>query len=203
MTDVFEVQDEIAGAWSSNSRSSCSAMRRRAEVTDPKAYALFLRANALQDQQRWRHSGSRSRFTSRRWRSTLAYLEAWRELAALRINESSQRASAGRRSLSPGTRIHRKALTRRPRFAPAHDGLAVIALYHDSTRPRPRSTEQRALALDPTNPNILINTTDLALTLGKHDLGIEVCRVCRGTRSSQRHGPGISRFPIPGSRPTR
>ena len=174
LTDVFKVQDELAGAVVSQLKIKLLGDAPKSRVTDPKAYVLFLRANALQD-----------KFTPEAVRESFAlyeqglaidpgYLEAWRKMAALRINE----ATNGLRPVDEAYRQAReyidKALAVDPDFGRGHDGLAVIALYHDLDPAAAAQHWQRALALDPTNPNILMNSTDLALTLGRHDLGIRV-----------------------------
>ena len=203
MTDVFKVQDEIAAPSSRSSRSSCWEMHRRAGSPIQRPTRCFCARMRCKTSRRWRRSASRLRCTSRGWQCDLGYLEAWRKLAALRINE----ALNGLRPVDEAYRQAReyidRALAVDPDFGRGHDGLAVIALYHDLDPAAAAQHWQRALSLDPTNQNILFSTTGPRADARQARPGYQGQRVCRGTRSSQRHEPRISRFPIPGGRPAR
>jgi TolB-like protein/tetratricopeptide (TPR) repeat protein len=174
LADVFEVQDEIAATVVAQLKIKLLGEAPKSRVTDPKAYALFLRANALQD--KFTPEAAKEAFAL--YEQGLAidpgYLEAWRKMAAVRFNE----ATIGLRPVDEAYRQAReyidKALAIDPDFGRGHDGLAVIALYHDLDPAAAAQHWRRALALDPTNPSILMNSTDLALTLGRYDLGIKV-----------------------------
>ena len=83
MTDVFEVQDEIAAAVVTELKIKLLGAAPKTRVTDPKAYALFLQAREVGRQYTPRRTSNRSGCTSRLSNSTPRIPKAWVGLAGL------------------------------------------------------------------------------------------------------------------------
>jgi TolB-like protein len=189
MTDVFEVQDEIAGAVVSELKIKLLAAPPKARATDPKAYALFLQAREIDRQATvaaWEQS-----FALYQQALALdpAYIAAWVGLAdayCSRWYPSRQLADDGIRLAREATE---KALALDPEYAPAHAQLGYIAVLYTGDLAAAARHLEHALALEPANPDILRFASALARRLGRLDKAIAIgeYQIARDPVSAEGH----------------
>jgi len=172
MTDVFKVQDEIAAAVVAQLKIKLLGAAPKAKVVDPKAYALYLQARQV-GMQRTAAGLERSIAL---YQQALAIdpddAAAWTGLAS----DYSRQADGAWRPFEEGYRLAREAVGRAlaidPNFAPAHAGLGWIAMSYDRDVAAAAQHYEHALALDPTNTDILRGAAVLAEGLGRLDTPI-------------------------------
>ena len=189
MTDVFKVQDEIAGAVVSELKIKLLAAPPKARATDPKAYALFLQAREI-DRQGTAAAYEQS-FALYQQALALdpAYTAAWVGLAGAyrnRVYPSRQLADEGIRLAREATE---KALALDPEYAPAHAQLAFITLLYTRDLAAAARHLEHALALEPANPDILRFAGALARRLGRLDKAIAIgeYQIARDPVSAEGH----------------
>ena len=145
MIDVFEVQDEIAGAVVEQLKIKLLGDAPKAKTTDPEAYALFLQAREMHRQ----YNSYAFEQSIDLYRQVLAidptYAAAWVGLAAV----YSDQVDIYLIPADEGSRLAREAAQRAlaldPRHAPAHARLGWIATCMTATSPR----ELDRLSTDP------------------------------------------------------
>ena len=167
LDNIFAIQDEIAAEVVARLKVTLLDDTPKAEATDPEAYALYLQA---------RHFGRRG--TARDWEQSNAlyqqalaidpsYVTAWSGLASNYIEQTGW----NQRPLDEGVALAREtanqALALDPDYAPAHASLANIALLFDQDLEATAQHLERALALEPTNPEILAMVASLVMKLGR------------------------------------
>jgi TolB-like protein len=172
LTDVFAVQDEIAGSVVSELKVKLLSAAPQTEQTDPRAYALFLQAREIGRQF------TEAAFTQsiELYQQALAldprYARAWVGLA---FTYSSQ-ATYGQRHPEDGSTLAREAATKAlaldPESAGAHGMLGEVAITYDRDPAAAARHLEHALALDPTNPDIIDSAAFLLRRLGRLDEAI-------------------------------
>jgi tetratricopeptide (TPR) repeat protein len=172
LENIFAIQDEIAAAVVAQLKVTLLGAAPKTAVTNPEAYALFLRGRELY------RVGSREAYLEaidlfkRALELSPDYAPAWRMLGSTYVNQSGR----GMREVEEGMRLGREAANRalalQPDYAPAEADLGVIANAYDrDMRAAVRHTE-RALALDPGNIDALITAGLTARSLGRLDLAL-------------------------------
>jgi adenylate cyclase len=169
LDDIFAIQDEIAAEVVARLKVTLLGDVPKAEETDPEAYALYLQARHLSHQgtpraRDWEQS-------SALYQKALAidpnYAIAWSGLAVIYIMQ----AGWGERPLDEGFTLAREALNQalalNPVYAPAHAYLSIITSLYDRDLEATARHLERALALEPTNPEILAEVADLGAKLGR------------------------------------
>jgi len=169
LDDIFAVQDEIAAAVVTQLKVTILGDAPKARTADPKAYALFLEARQL-GRQGTAEGFSQSIALYQRALAIDPHLVA--ALCALASVYTAQ-SDLGYRSNEEGYRLARetleKALVIDPDSALAHVGLgAVLSTDRDGLAPAAQHF-QRALDLEPTNPEILTQVMRFGRTLGRFD----------------------------------
>ena len=169
LIDVFTVQDEIAAAVLEQLKLELLGAVPKAKASDPKVYTLFLQA------RHWGRQGTPEGLE----RSIALYQRAlaidandaaaWKGLA----NDYLNQASYGLRPIDEGYRLARnaveKALAIDSDYAPAHGALGWIAMTYDGDLAAAARSYEHALALEPTNIDIIGNAATLAQFLGRLD----------------------------------
>jgi tetratricopeptide (TPR) repeat protein len=172
LDDTFAVQDEIAAAVVSQLKITLLAGVPKARAVDPHAYALYLQARQLGHQNTPEAYERSIALFQQALTIDANYAAAWDGLASDYVNQ----ASYGLRPIEDGYRLARdavgKALAIDPDFASAYARLGQIAQYYDSDLAAAARHFEQALALEPTNTDIIRHTAALAATLGRHDLAI-------------------------------
>jgi TolB-like protein len=172
MTDVFQVQDEIAAAVVEQLKVTLLGAAPKARETDPKAYALYLQARELYRQ----YNTSAYEKAIVLYQQALAidstYAPAWASLAQVYFGQVDLGLIPADRGLALGQEALGNALSHDPSYAPAYGGLAAFeALIERDYATAARHLEQ-GLALDPTNLEIIGTTSAVARRLGRLELAI-------------------------------
>jgi len=172
MTDVFNVQDEIAAAVVNELKIKLLGNAPKARVTNPEAYALFLQAREMGRQ--YSETGFRQSIMA--YQRALAvdptYSAAWIGLA----NIYAYQVDFNQRMPDDGYGLAReatsKALALDPQDAEVHGMLGVIAMNYDHDLAAAARHMEHALALDPTNPEFINTAAVLYRRLGRLDEAI-------------------------------
>jgi len=172
--DVFAIQDEIAGEVLKELKIQLLGTAPKVRMTDPQAYALYLQARDL---------GRRSRaeaFTESDalYRQALAidprYAPAWQGLARNLANEVIYGLRPAQEGLASAHEATQKALEVDPEFAPAHAGLGWGAMSYNFDLAGAARHFERALELDPTDPDVLGNTAVMLQHLGRSEESLKL-----------------------------
>jgi TolB-like protein len=174
LDDIFAVQDEIATAVVAQLKLQLLGTSPRVRATDPRAYALYLQARHLGLQ---RTPGGYER-SIELYQQALAidanYAAAWTGLA----DDYRGQADTGLRPIDEGYRLARDAVGRAlaidPDFAPAHAALGWIEMNHRGDLAASARHLGHALALEPTDTDIIASAGLLAQGLGRLDTAIEL-----------------------------
>lgn len=173
LEDVFAVQEEIAAAVVSQLKIRLLSPPPKARQTKPEAYALYLQALQLQREGTGRYD-DRIALYEQALAIDPNYAPAW---IGLGRNYWAQ-ADFGSRPLAAGMEKARetytKALAIDSEYGQAHAGLGWIALTYDHDLSAAAAHYQRALALDPADPEVLGMAIGLSWALGRSDSLLEV-----------------------------
>jgi TolB-like protein/lipoprotein NlpI len=167
LDDIFAVQDEIAAAVVAQLKITLLGAAPKSKVVDPQAYALFLQARPLSRL----HTADGYEKSNALYLQGLAidpdYAPAWDGLA---YNYRRQ-ANNGMRPNAEGYRLAHEALDKAlaidPDYAPSIAALGRIALDHDGDLAAAARHLERALALEPSNPEIVYTAARVAEGLGR------------------------------------
>ena len=176
LDNIFAIQDEIAAAVVSKLKITLLGAAPKAAVTDPAAYALFLKGR---EQARLGTAQSHEA-AIQLYQQALAvspdYARAWAGLGDIYLNQ----ASRGMRDTEEGTRLAREAINHAlaldPDLPAAFADLAWIANAYDRDLPSSVRFTERALALDPGNIQVLFAAGFAARSLGRLDDALAVYR---------------------------
>jgi TolB-like protein/lipoprotein NlpI len=176
LEDIFAIQDEIAREVVEQLKVTLLGETPRSEEIDPAAYTRYLQA---------RHLGNRGTAGATEqaialYKQALAiepeYPAAWSGMANSYLNLYLH----GQLTREDSTRLAREAAQRALQLdgnhAPAHAHLSRIELTYDRNLELAARHLQHALALEPTNPEILHRAIVLAYRLGRMDDAIRIGR---------------------------
>ena len=181
LDDIFAIQDEIAADVVKQLKVTLLGVAPKARTTDPEAYALYLQAVQLGRQ----FKAEAFKQSDALYHKVLAidprYAPAWEGLARNLNNEVGQGLSPNKEGYAQAREAAMKALAIDPDYAPAHACLGFIATYCDNDLAAAAQHFKRALALDPSDLNVLGNSAFLLQSLGRLDeaLALEEVQVRR------------------------
>src|SRR5262249_44472641 len=167
MDDIFKIQDEIAGEVVRELKVKLLGAAPKTRTTDPKAYALYLQARELGRQNNAEAFAKSDALLRQVFEIDPRYAPAWDQLASNFINKLSMGLPAKEEGYARGREAREKALAIDPDYAPAHAGLGFIAIYGDNDLAGAARHFQRALALDPTDLDVLRKAATLLESLGR------------------------------------
>jgi len=174
LDDVFAIQDEIASEVVRELRIQLLGTAPKVRTTDPQAYALYLQARELGRKSKAEAFAQSDAL----YRQALAidprYAPAWYGLARNLANEVSYGLRPPQEGLASAHEATQKALEIDPEFAPAEAGLGWAAMSVDFDFARAARHFERALALDPTDPDVLGNTAVMLQYLGRSEEGLKL-----------------------------
>jgi TolB-like protein/Flp pilus assembly protein TadD len=174
LDDIFAIQDEIAGRVVEQLKVTLFGPAPRTRTTDPRAYALFLQAKEVARQ----YTTEALARSDDLYRQALAmdphYAPAWDDLAQNAISETSVGMLLSEEGLARARETANKALELDPDYAPAHARLGVIAFQADNDLAAAATHFERALTLDPLNPNVLASAAWMLNTLGRLDEALSI-----------------------------
>jgi TolB-like protein/Flp pilus assembly protein TadD len=168
LDDIFKVQDEISAKVVEQLKVSLLGAVPKARATDPQAYALFLQAREL-GTHNTADAYARSDAMLRQVLATDAgYAPAWAALARNLTNEASLGIVTNDEGYARAREAAEKALAADPDSAAAYTSLGFIAESLGDPAAAAKHFE-RALALNPTDINVLRNVVGYLNDLGKLD----------------------------------
>jgi TolB-like protein/Flp pilus assembly protein TadD len=169
LDDIFAIQDEIAADVVKQLRVRLLGAAPKARATDPEAYALYLQAVQL-GRQITADAFSQS---DALYRKVLAidprYAPAWTGLAENFYHEAGQGLLPNKEGFDRARDAATKALAIDPDYAPAHASLGWIAMYDVNDLAGAAQHFQRALALNPSDLDVVRKSAALLLSLGRRD----------------------------------
>jgi len=172
LDNIFAVQDEIAGAVVAELKLKLLGAAPKAKAADPKAYALYLQARQMNRQRTPEGNEQAIVLYQQALAIDASYAAAWAGLADV----YDRQVGDGERPIGEGYRMARdaanKALAIDPEFAPAHARLGHIAMTYDGDLAAAARHYEHALALEPTNTDIILNAAILLSGLGRLDTAV-------------------------------
>jgi TolB-like protein/Flp pilus assembly protein TadD len=168
LDDIFAIQDEIAADVVKQLKVTLLGAAPKARTTDPEAYALYLQAVQLGRQ----YTAEAFQQSDALYRKVLAidprYAPAWAGLSRNFSNEPGLGLLPSKEGFAQARDAATKALAIDPDYAQAHARLGYIA---DSENDPAGAAEhyKRALALDPSDLDVLRNSASLLQSLGRVD----------------------------------
>jgi len=169
MDDIFKIQDEIAGEVVKELKVKLLGAAPKARTTDPKAYALYLQARELGRQATSEAFAKSDALCRQVLEIDPRYAPAWDRLAANFFNKTSMGLLSTQEGFPRAREADERALAIDPDYAPAHAGLGWIAMTGDNDLAGTARHFQRALALDPTDLDVLVSTATFLTNLGRLD----------------------------------
>ena len=174
LDDIFAVQDEIAAAVVSQLRISLLGEAPKAQAADPKAFALFLQARELVRQGSAEGMTQAAALCQEALALDPKLVRAWTLLASC----YGAQADFGQRSNEEGYRLAREALVKAlaidPNSAMAHAGYGRLLSSTTFDFNEAAQHYERALALDPSNTDIITEAMRFARGLGRHEQVIQL-----------------------------
>ena len=162
LDDIFKIQDEIAADVVKQLKVTLLGAAPKARATDPEAYAFYLQAVQLGRQNDRRGVRAVRRALSQ----GVGDRPALRPGVARAGPQLHQRGDYGprcpaRRGSPEAREANMKALAIDPDYAPAHASLGYIAMFGDNDLAGAAEHFEHALALDPTDTDVLRNSATL------------------------------------------
>lgn len=170
LDDIFAIQDEIAGAIAEALQiqlTGGTVDRGEGGTRNLEAYQLYLRAWNGEDWNTESSLDTVSELLEQAIKLDPEFGLAWSALASverIKVENGYVDATEG---TGQARQLIQHALELSPRNAHAHVSLASIHLSYDWDWSAAASEIQKALALEPANPSVLVNAARLSLTLGR------------------------------------
>jgi TolB-like protein/Tfp pilus assembly protein PilF len=172
LDDIFKIQDEIAGKVVEELKVTLLGTAPKARATDPQAYALYLQARELGRQFTAEAFAKSDALYGQALAIDARYAPVWAGLSSNFRDEASIGVLSEQEGYTRSREAAEKALAIDPDYAPAHASLGWIAMTYDNDLSSAAKHYERALALDPTNLDVLRNAATFLAVLGRLDEGL-------------------------------
>jgi TolB-like protein/Flp pilus assembly protein TadD len=169
MDDIFKIQDEIAGEVVKELKVKLLGAAPKVRTTDPKAYALYLQARELGRQKTAEAFAKSDALYRQVLELDPRYAPAWDQLAVNFINKAGMGLLSSQEGYARAREAVEKALSIDPDYALAHTHLGSIAMDVENDLASAARHYQRAVALDPTDVDVLRNAASFLASLGRLD----------------------------------
>ena len=182
MSDVFEVQDEIAAAVVGQLKIKLLGTPPTSKVTNPRAYTLYLQAREIRRQVTPQSFEDSLALLQQALALDPTYTAAWAAVAGTYITQGVYAGARPDETARRAREAANKALALDPKHGPAHAHLGSIAMYFDTDLAAAARHFEVALALDPANPDIIgeaavlarrLNRLEQAIALGQHQMTLD------------------------------
>jgi serine/threonine protein kinase/tetratricopeptide (TPR) repeat protein len=171
LDDIFKIQDEIAGEVVKQLKVTLLGAKPTVRETDPKAYTLYLQAVQIGRQGTPEAFTQSDALLKQVVEIDPRYAPAWYGLATNFRNEANLGLLPNSEGYARARAAAEKALVLDPNYAPAHAGLGRIAANNNDFINAAKHFE-RAVALDPTDLNVLGNSAVFLHSLGRLQEGL-------------------------------
>ena len=171
--DIFKIQDDITADVVKELKVTLLGAQPKSRTTDPKAYALYLQARQLAEQNTAEAFQKSDALYHQVLQIDPSYAPAWAELAGNSVNKLISGMVSSEEGAARGREFAEKALAIDPDNAQAHGKLGFIALYENDLAGAAKQYE-RALTLDPTNLNVVNDACVFVANLGRMDEALEL-----------------------------
>lgn len=172
MERIFAIQDDIAAHVVEKLKVTLLGDLPKARVTDPNAFALFLRARYLGNN----YSRENLARAQKHYEQALAidphYAAAWSGLARNQFNQGGIGAIPAADAYERGREFALKALESQPDYAPTHARLGWMELHYNNDLKQAAKHVNTALELGPSHPVVVSVAATLASYLGRQDESI-------------------------------
>jgi len=172
LDDIFAIQEEIAADVVAQLKVTLLGEPPQVGSTNARAFALYLLARHLNRQGTAEGLNTAVDLIAQALALDPDYAEAWAELARTYSIEMNK----GLLSQDEGNRLFRnainKALLIEPELAIAHSGLGWIAMTYDGDLGAAARHYEHALALEPSNTEIIGRAALLCKNIGRLELAI-------------------------------
>src|SRR5262249_17399940 len=166
---IFKIQDEIAGEVVKELKVKLLGAAPKARTTNPQAYALYLQARELGRQDTAEALAKSDVLYRQVLEIDPRYAPAWDQLARNFTLKGGNGLMSSQEGSARGREAAEKALEIDPDYALAHTRLGWMAMFGENDLAGAARHFQRALALDPTDLDVLVNTATLLSSLGRLD----------------------------------
>jgi TolB-like protein len=169
LTDVFEIQDEIAAAVVSSLRITMATDVPTSRVTDPETYSLYLKAKASGGLNTRMGFEEATRLLVRALAIDPEYPAAWNELANVQMNQAGQKFLEPEEGFEQARRSAERSLSLDPGNGRALSALGWIAMYWDWDFPEATKLLREARRQSPGNASVLNALAVLVEKFGRPD----------------------------------
>jgi TolB-like protein/cytochrome c-type biogenesis protein CcmH/NrfG len=172
LDDIFAIQEEIAADVVAQLKGTLLGEAPEVEQTNAQAYALWLQARYLNSQSTAEGLETAIDVVGQALALDPNYAEAWAELArtyAIKVNKGLLPQDDGYRLARDAIN---KALSIDPELATAHASLGWIAMSYDADLGAAARHYEHALALVPSNTEVIGRAAVLCKNLGRLDEAI-------------------------------
>jgi TolB-like protein/Flp pilus assembly protein TadD len=179
LDDIFAVQEEIAGAIVQALRVrllSAAADARAGGTTNLEAYRLYLQAVSEFNLSTRESLQSSERLLKRAIQLDPRFGRAWSRLGWVAYSSSVTSDRAATDAYQEARQHAERALQLSPQLADAHALLQVVLVQADKDWPAAEAEGKKALALDPTNPEVLFSAGWFASIQRRYEEGERLYR---------------------------
>jgi TolB-like protein/Tfp pilus assembly protein PilF len=169
MDDIFKIQDEIAGEVVKELKVKLLGAAPKIRTTDPKAYALYLQGRELGRQNTAEAYAKSDALLRQVLEIDPRYAPAWNELARNFMLKANNSLVSIQEGYARAREAAEKALAIDSDYSSAHARLGEIAVDFDNDLAAAARHYQHALALDPTDLDVLRSTAVFLQNLGRLD----------------------------------
>ena len=169
LDDVFAIQDEIAAEVVAQLKVTLLSAAPIVKETDPEAYALFLQARHLARQGTTQAFEQSIALFQQALAIAQDYVAAWEGLTTVYSDQTERGLRPFEEGYALARRTADKTLAIDPDYAKAHARLGWITMMHDQDLAGAARHFERAMELDPIDPDILGEAAVLAQDLGRLD----------------------------------
>jgi TolB-like protein/Tfp pilus assembly protein PilF len=174
LTDVFAVQDEIAGVIARNFQLKLGEAPRADRPVNPEAHQLYLQGRYFLNQFSVESAARAAGLLQRSTELDPSFAPAWAALSFTGIMRGGYGST--RQDVEEGYDLARRAaehaLVLDPDLAGAYVALASVQSNHDFNWKGAAESLRRAQALEPTNADVIDGLAYLAYTVGQLDRAV-------------------------------
>jgi TolB-like protein len=176
ITNVFEIQDQIAASVVAELKARLLDAAPKVQKTDPRTYGLFLQARELGRQFTKAGFERSNELYKQALRVDPRYGPAWEGLARNYRDQSFSGLIPTEEGMRLARQATEKALAINPSDARAHRQMSWIASSYDLDMSAAAEHLENALALEPANPDVLVEAAYFARRLGRLDQAIAISK---------------------------